>query len=310
MLPHFRHVASTEAIATVAQEAERLGYDSVWVSDKIIVLDEYAECVGEVFYDSMSVLAYVSAHTSHIMLGTSVIVLPYRNAVHLAKVAATVDSPSHGRLLLGVGVGWLNAEFSALGASWQDRGKHTDESLRVLRELWTNDAPRFQGSYYNFADIQFYPKPVQRPYPPLWIGGNTPRALRRVAEFGDVWHPTWTSPEMLDEWLPRMRKLARDAGRDPLEIGIAPRQAMKIVSDGSAALEEWPLVGNVEKLIDSVRRFQEIGVGHLVMDTFYGMPEVLGESVDSIIATMEHFASAVMPHFPGPPERGPTDIRE
>ena len=309
MLPHYRQVASTDAIARVAREAERLGYDSVWVSDQIIVLDEDAERFGEVFYDSMSVLAYVSACTSKVMLGTSVIVLPYRNPVHLAKVTATVDSLSRGRLLLGVGVGGVNAEFRALSAPWEDRGKHTDESLRVLRELWTNNAPHFQGSYYNFAEIQFYPKPVQRPYPPLWIGGDTPRALRRVAEFGDVWHPGRSSPEMLAEWLPRMRKLAQDAGRDPLEIGIAPRQPMKIVTDGSQALDEWPLFGTVEKLIDSVGRFQEVGAGHLVMDTFYGMPELLDETVDGMIATMEHFASAVMPHFPGPTVRGPTDTR-
>jgi len=297
MLPHYRQVASTEAIASVAREAELMGYESVWVSDHIVVPNEAVDRFGEVFYDPLSVLAYLSACTSNIRLGSSVIILPYRNPIQVAKTMATIDALSHGRLTVGVGVGALTSEFQNINAPWEDRGHYADEALRIFKELWTSDAPRFQGRYYQFSDIQFYPQPVQQPHPPLWIGGNTRRALRRVAEFGDAWHPTRASLEMLADMTPRLHRLARRAGRNPKEIGIAVRQPMKIVSDSSQSLDAWPLFGTVEQVIEGVGRFGEAGVGHFVLDTFYSIPELYGETVDTMLQTMERFASTVMPHF-------------
>ena len=145
----------------------------------------------------------------------SVIVLPYRNPIQVAKVTATIDALSHGRLIVGVGAGFLAAECRNINAPWEDRGDYSDEAIRIFKELWTSDAPHFNGRYYQFADIQCYPRPVQRPHPPLWVGGNSLRALRRAAELGDVWHPTRPSLEMLASLGPRLRRMAERAGRDP-----------------------------------------------------------------------------------------------
>ncbi len=297
MLPHYRQVASADAIARVAKEAERLGYDTIWVCDHIVIPNEEVNRFGAEFYDPFSVLAYVSACTSEVGLGSSVFILPYRNPIQVAKTLSTIDTLSHGRLIVGVGVGALTAEFVNINAPYEDRGDYSDEALRIFQELWTNADPQFQGKYYRFSGIQFYPKPVQRPRPPMWIGGNTRRALRRVVEFGDVWHPTRASPEMLNEMMPRLRMLAERAGRDPGKIGIAVRQPMKIVSDPSQSLDLWLLVGTTEQVIDGVGKFAEAGVGHFVLDTFYSIPELWGENVETMLETMERFATTVMPHF-------------
>jgi len=314
-LPHYRHLASTEAITRFAKEAEDMGYDSVWVTDQIIVPNSVIDDFGPVFYESLTVLAYLAGVTSTISLGSSVIVLPYRNPIYLAKVASSIDSLSHGRLILGVGVGGVEAEFKQISVSWEDRGDLSDEAIRIFQELWTSENPSIKSKNYQFSEIQFYPKPVQKPHLPLWIGGNTRRALRRVVEFGDVWHPSRMSldmaavsgvkmamPEMtldlLAERTPQLWRLAERAGRDPQEIGIAVREPLKFVSDPTLYSEAWPLLGTVAQVIGNVGRFRDAGVGHLVMDTFYGITQLHDETEASILATMERFATEVMPKFP------------
>lgn len=297
MLPHYKQVAATDAILRVAKAAERLGYHSVWVSDHIVIPNEAIDRFGEMFYDPLAVLAYVAACTERVQLGSSVLIVPYRNPIQVAKVAATVDCLSHGRLLVGVGVGALTAEFRTLQAPWEERGDYTDEALRIFKELWTNPAPQFHGKYYQFGDIQCQPRPVQQPHPPLWIGGNSRRAVRRAAEFGDVWHPSRADVATITSMLPRLHSLAARAGRDPQHIGVAVRQPMKIVAHAAQSLAAWPLVGTTQEVVDSVGRFQAAGVSHFVLDTFYSIPELSGETVETMLETMERFASTVLPHF-------------
>ena len=171
-------------------------------------------------------------------------------------------------------------------------------AIRIFQELWTSDNPTIQSKNYQVSDIQFFPKPVQKPHLPLWIGGNSRRALKRVVEFGDVWHPSRAGLELLAELTPRLWKLAERAGRDPQEIGIAVRESLKIVSDSTPSSDASPLLGTVKKVIDNVAGFRDAGVGYLVLDTFYGVPELHGETMDNILATMERFATEVMPQFP------------
>ena len=218
----------------------------------------------------------------------------------MAKVASTIDSLSHGRLIFGVGIGGVESEFSQIGASWRERGDLSDEAIRIFKELWTIDDPSIQSKNYQVSEIQFYPKPVQKPHLPIWIGGNSRLALRRVVEFGDVWHPSRVSLDLLAEMTPRLWGLAERAGRDPKEIGIALREPVKIVSDPSLYSNELPLLGTVEKVVGNLEGFRDAGVGYLVMDTFYGIPELHGETVDSILRTMERFATEVIPQFPDP----------
>ena len=305
MLPHYRQVASTDGIYRVAQEAESMGFDSVWVSDHIVVPDGDVERYGKGYYDMFSVLGFVAALTKQVLLGTSIVILPLRNPLHLAQVAATVDQLSQGRLVLGVGVGSAEQEYHAMGAAWQERGAVADEALRVLKHVWTEDRPDFQGRFFNFSGINSYPQPVQKPHPPIWIGGGSHRSIRRAAQFGDVWHPTRPSFQLLEEGIPRLREQAARNGRDPNSIQIAARHPMKIVertpaqatTDSAGAPGAWPLVDTVEGVMEGVNRFQEAGVSHLVMDTFYSVTELHQETVDSVLATMDRFASTIIPQF-------------
>ena len=300
MLPHYRQVASTEAITRLGKEAEAMGYDSVWVTDLIMLPQDYVERFGPMFYESLTVLAFVAGITSSIRLGSSVIVVPYRNPIHLAKVVSSIDSLSHGRLMLGVGVGGAQSEFKQLGAPWEDRGDRTDEAIQIMKELWTNDDPSIHSKNYQVSDIQFYPKPVQKPHLPIWIGGSSRRALRRTVEFGDVWHPVRPNPDLLAERKSQLWRLAERAGRDPQEIGIAVREPVKIVSDPSLYSDELSLLGTMDKVVNNIAGFRDAGVGYVVLDTFYGIPELHGETVDSVLATMERFAAEVIPQFPEP----------
>ena len=298
MLPHYRHVASTEAITRLGKEAEDMGYDSVWVTDVTTMRPDVVERFGPVFYESLTVLAFVAGLTNTIRLGSSVIVLPYRNPIHMAKVVSSIDSLSHGRLMLGVGVGGAELEYRQLGAPWEDRGDRSDEAIRIFKELWTSENPSIQSKNYQLSDIQFYPKSVQKPHLPIWIGGSSRRALRRTVEFGDVWHPVKLDLGLLAERKSQLWRLAERAGRDPEEIGIAMREPMKIVSDSGPSSDAGALLGTVKKVIDNVARFRDAGVNYLVLDTFYGIPELYGETVDSILVTMERFATEVIPQFP------------
>src|SRR5215471_4630481 len=199
-LPTFRQAASREGIVRVARLAEQLGYDGVWVSDHIVIprteLDTFAHGfgdpthIGSLIYEPLTVLAFVAACTNRIRLGTTVIILPYRNPLVTAKVLSTIDVLSGGRVTAGVGVGWMEAEFSALGVPYQGRGALSDEYIKAMKVLWSEDRPAFHGRHVQFENIGFDPKPVQKPHIPVWIGGNSRSAIRRAARLGDAWHPT------------------------------------------------------------------------------------------------------------------------
>jgi probable F420-dependent oxidoreductase len=189
-LPHFWQVASPVAIRRVAQRAEQLGYEGIWVSDHIVIPDSAVDRFGSVFYEPLTVLGFAAACTSRIRLGTTVIIVPYRNPLVTAKVLSTLDVLSGGRVTAGLGVGWTEDEFKALGVPFKERGALSDEYIAVFKALWTQDKPTFRGQYMHFDNIAFEPKPVQKPHIPMWIGGNSKRAIRRAVALGDGWHPT------------------------------------------------------------------------------------------------------------------------
>jgi probable F420-dependent oxidoreductase len=168
-------------------------------------------------------LSFIAARTQKARLLTSVMVLPHRGPVLTAKMLASINVLSGGRLIVGCGVGWMQEEFEAIGAPpFDERGDVADEYIRVFRELWTSDNPTFDGRYASFSDIKLGPRPVQKPHSPIWIGGESPRALRRAARLGDGWYPIGTNstypvdtPERVSYALARLRHYAEEAGRDP-----------------------------------------------------------------------------------------------
>src|SRR3989441_8630615 len=182
-IPTCRHLATVEIIRHSAIRAEQLGYDSVWVSDHVVVPNANIVNFGETIFDPLVTLGVLAGATSRVRLGTTVLIVPYRNAVVTAKMVSSLDALSGGRVVLGIGAGWVAAESAALGVPFAERGAMTDEYLAAMQELWTSRAPSFAGKYTRFGGLVFEPKPLQKPHPPLWVGGNSRAALRR-AEIG------------------------------------------------------------------------------------------------------------------------------
>jgi probable F420-dependent oxidoreductase len=197
--------ASPEAIVASARKAEELGFDAIFVNDHVIVDASARSAPWTNCYDPFVALSYVAANTSRIRLGVSVLIVPYRNPIATAKALATIDRMSGGRLICGVGVGWNEAEFAALGVPFGERGARTNEYLRVWQACWGPDKVSFAGKFVQFADMFVSPKPLQQPHPPFWCGGVSVAALRRAARFAATWQPT---PMALEELVERKATLS------------------------------------------------------------------------------------------------------
>jgi probable F420-dependent oxidoreductase len=200
-IPSAGSVTGTDVIRFV-QRAEALGFESLWTGDHLILPTEgttqypytpdgsFPLASTENFFEPFTLLAYAAAVTKTVKIGATVIIVPYRNPIVQAKMLACLDVLSAGRLICGVGVGWLEKEFQVLGASYKDRGPVTDEYIQVFKTLWTEERPAFQGRFCEFDGIAMYPKPLQKPHPPIWVGGHSKAAVRRSVRHGDAWHPT------------------------------------------------------------------------------------------------------------------------
>src|SRR3984893_2890029 len=229
-LPNWRNLATPETIRGAAVRAEALGYDSVWVSDHVVVPRANVANFGTTIFDPLITLAVVAGATSRVRLGTTVLIVPYRQAVVTAKMVSSLDALSGGRVILGVGAGWVAAESAMLGVPFAERGPMTDEYLRAMQELWTSASPSFAGKYTQFSELHFEPEPVQRPLP-IWVGGHGKASLRRAAELGAAWHPINRSPEELRAGVAELARLSHARGpatRPPLP----PRHVALMLSPG------------------------------------------------------------------------------
>ena len=187
-IPHYGRPIDIDALTNMAVQAEQMGFDSVWVTDHIIVPHQIPGRQDIVYRHDMlepiSLLTHLGAVTTKVNIGTSVVILPYRNPIILAKAIATADVLSRGRVIFGTAVGWMEGEFQALNAPFADRGRVSNEYLALLKELWANPTPAFQGKYFQFSDVTFSPMPVQKPHPPIWVGG---RSRRGGTPGGGIW---------------------------------------------------------------------------------------------------------------------------
>lgn len=292
-LPTYPAGATVGGFVKVAQAAERLGFASVWSTDHVIMPPAQAGPYESIF-EALLTLAYLAPLTSRVKLGISVIVVPQRNGVVLAKELATLDQLSHGRIIAGVGAGWNEAEFRMLDAGdrFHVRGAFLDETLQVWRHLWTTPETPFQGRFYDLPPAAFGPGPVQAGGPPIWVGGPSVGARRRAGRYGDAWHPVAISAEDLAEQALLVRESAAAAGRPMPEI--APRLPIQF-GEASAALSANPMrtiAGTPSEVTASLAAYADAGASEIVC--MFNSPDG-----DVVVERMEQFAKEVMPALTG-----------
>ncbi|MFV0294699.1 MAG: TIGR03619 family F420-dependent LLM class oxidoreductase, partial [Hyphomicrobiaceae bacterium] len=242
-------------------------------------------------------IAFLAAATSRLRLLTSVLVVPHRPAMLTAKMLATIDVLSRGRLIVGAGAGWMKEEFGALGANFADRGAVTDETLAACLALWTEERPAFQGKYVKFDPVIFEPKPVQKPHPPLWIGGESPPAIRRAIKYGTCWYPGSNSqtvpldtPARLAAGISLVRNQCEASERDPRTLGITLlvqdhfEWADRKVADNSA---RRMFTGTSNDMLADAERLTKIGVSHAAL-------RLGGDDAQEAVARIERFGAEVI----------------
>lgn len=295
-------------LARIVAEGERIGYDYCTISDHVAIprdmekkypysdTGEFPGRAGGDRHEQLTAAAFIAAKTERLRLVTSVTVVPHRPPVLTAKILATIDALSEGRLTWGIGVGWCREEFEAIGAPpFEERGAVTDETIRVCRELWENDNPQFSGKYARFSNISFEPRPVQRRVP-VWVGGESGPALRRTARLGDAWYPIGTNPKFrldtlqrFEAGIERLRGLVREAGRNPAEVGLSYRfsQFGRDIPERADNGERRLGSGDDAAIAADLRALRGLGVG--AVDFSFG-----GGSADAVISGMVRFREAVL----------------
>jgi len=305
-------LANKRDLVEIARAGEALGFSYLAIPDHILVprqIDsrypysqegDWPGRVGGECLEQLTLMAWLAAATEKARLLTSVMVVPHRKPVHTAKILATIDVLSGGRVVLGCGTGWLREEFEAIGTEpFEARGQVTDEYIRVFKELWTSENPSFAGEYVSFKDISFEPKPVQRPLP-IWIGGESGRALKRAASLGDGWYPIGANPRDPLNTVPRyaaalerLKRHAEEAGRDPAEIALAfwanwPGNAHPIeIEDG----QRFIMTGSAEQIAQDIAGLGALGVEHVLFN--FQRP-----SLPEMLEAMQQFIEDVRPKVP------------
>lgn len=249
--------------------ADDLGFASIWVSEHLLNISYVEQRIGNrPYYHPLALLAFIAARTQRIILGTSVLVLPFHHPAELAKFAATLDRLSAGRVILGVGVGAVAEEFEALSIPFQQRGKITDESLQVMRALWTQEEATHHGEIWNFDGVKAAPKPLQKPAVPLWVGGGaSPPVFRRAATLGDGWHATGIDRTEFAAGVEAVKQCARAAGREASELTMSMRVNIDYGQPVPSRNEEKTLIASdsAAHMAQEIAAWQAVGVDHIVL---------------------------------------------
>lgn len=309
-LPIAGPLADPEHLGALARRGEELGFDVLAASERLIlprtVQTRYPYGSSGAFpggeasqqtLEMLTVLAFVAGQTSRAQLLTSVIVLPYRNPLLAAKMLATLDVLSGGRLIVGCGVGWMREEFAALEVPtpFEDRGAVSNDYIEAFKELWRSSEPSFQGRFLSFSDLDFTPKPVQNPHPPFWIGGESPAALRRVARLADGWMPIAGNPrhpledfKQLENAIQRLHRMVESEDRDPSNIQIRFGGSWSYTARQTAEGQRQALTGEASLVAEDIHRYAKLGVSHLSMG-------LLESGLQASLEQMERFMTEVRP---------------
>jgi probable F420-dependent oxidoreductase len=329
-VPNSGPLASQASIVRVARASESLGFDSVWVHDHLTWTgeihrthissgsDEALESHPDPdFYEAMTTLAYLAPIVPSVRIGVACAVVPCRNPVQLAKQVATLDVLCEGRLDFGVGIGSpatiKSREYEVLGVDRRMRGKIADDYIQAMQAVWTSHPSSYQGRFISFRDAEIYPKPRQKPYPPLWVGGWTEAAMTRTARFGDGWLPAWLTPKDIGSRYQRVKEMAGAAGRDGDSIRLGIEVYSSIDEDSRRAkqnaigtfrssrgtyeremtleyLEEVSLIGSPAEISEKIIAYARAGVSHFEIKFIYS-------TIERLLEMMELFSAEVRRNF-------------
>ena len=291
--------ATPAVLSSVAEKAEAVGLDALWASDHLILPKQtvsrypstkdgqFPDFWKSSYFQPFSVLNYIAAKTRRVRLGPSVLVLPMRNPIEVATQVAELDQLSGGRVNFGVGVGWFVEEFEALGYPFRERGARTNEGLAICKALWSEGAATFQGRFYSFEEAHVGPKPAQQPHPPIYIGGSTDAALKRVAKYGDVWHPLKPTLEQILEIKPRLDAALEAEGRTGEGFPIAPKVSLTF-QDGPPQAGQAPTEGRPQDISDALKRFRDAGATEFCFDA-------AAETEQVVLDTLDRFVQEIRP---------------
>lgn len=296
-LPMFGPIATRHNLLTFARRMEALGYDSLWVSDHVVIpytirsrypysdSGQFPLPPTANFLEPLTALALVAGVTERVGLGTTILVLPHRHPVLAAKMLATLDHLSGGRMILGAGVGWMEDEITVLGGPFSERGAWSDEAIRVMRVCWSQEKAAYKGRFFAFDGIGCFPQPVRKAIP-IWIGGHTPRALRRVVELGDGWHAAYAPLPTVEEGVRLLREACRKARRRFEELAISVRAGLSFRKEPSDGRR--PLIGTPEEILEDLKGYQALGVQTVLLETRQ-------RDLDEMIEIYETFAREIRP---------------
>ena len=277
-----KHINPDELIK-FATAAEELGFHSLWAADHIVLPIEETDLYPytddgrftansqDPQLDAFTLLSFIASQTNQINLGTSVAIVPYRNPILQAKMFASLDVLTKGRVICGAGVGWWKEEFAALDAPFEKRGLATDEYLQIFKLLWTSNVTEFHGETYEFSNIAFFPKPVQKPNGiPIWIGGHTKRAVRRTVKYGDTWHPTRLRPDQIENMLPFIDQQCEEYNRKRDEITISLKRTLHFTDIGietnSRIRSKAALIDSTYTVVEDIKNCEDLGIKNLTFD--------------------------------------------
>jgi probable F420-dependent oxidoreductase len=306
ILPNSGALAHAEAMLAIAERAEALGFAALWTSDHLVLPVEsstyYPYMPGRqvrpdarhAFVDPLIALAGIATRTRRIRLGVSVYLAALRHPIVAAKLVASLDQLSGGRVLLGIGAGWIPEEYETLGIEFAERGRVLDEHIECMRKLWAEPSPRHRGDRYAFDNIGFEPKPVANTVP-IWIGGNSAPARRRAARAGDGWHVIDVALPELERGIAALSDECRSCGRDPAELTVSMRAQVAITESPLSEGERIaPLLGPLPEVVAALERMRELGVGHVAL-----WPAGFDLDLATYLTRMEQIAREIVPRLDG-----------
>ena len=276
----------------IAIKAEQLGFKSVWASDHIIIPQEWKGRFSDFFPDPFIMLTAISQNTSKITLGTSAIILPYRNPIIVAKMLSTLDNLCNGRLICTVAPGWMKEEFDILGVPYEGRIPKTEEFIKILKNLWSENPDPFEGEFYSFKNVSFQPKPMQDKLQ-IWMGGNADGAIQRAVDYADGWQPIWFSPEELKNKILFLEKYAdeKKVNINKEIYNISLRNRILITGDkDNGNNPDTALIGQKNEVFDKILAYKDLRIKEVVLD-------FISPNIDEILETMEIVGNELIPEL-------------